>query len=96
MPQEILEYLQTQNPRYMLELAEWASIESCTDDREGLQTFAEVFATRARMLGLEVQHMGPGGARIHARWPVGADAPILMIVRSNGPCCAPIVLKPSK
>ncbi len=79
MPQTILEYLQAQNPRYMLELAEWASIESCTDDREGLQTFAEVFATRARRLGLEVQHVGPGGARIHARWQVGNEAPILLI-----------------
>ncbi|CAA9286395.1 MAG: hypothetical protein AVDCRST_MAG26-3765, partial [uncultured Chloroflexia bacterium] len=34
MPHDILRYLQERNSHYMLELASWASVESCTDDRE--------------------------------------------------------------
>lgn len=79
MSQTTLAYLQAQNQRYMLELAEWASIESCTDDREGLQTFAEVFSTRARLLGMDADQIGPGGARIWARWQVGEGTPILLV-----------------
>ncbi|HZB95996.1 MAG TPA: hypothetical protein VE268_08545, partial [Herpetosiphonaceae bacterium] len=63
MPRDLLQYLQRHTDRYMIELASWASIESCTDDREGLQAFAGLFAERMRDLGMEVQAVGPGGAR---------------------------------
>src|SRR3712207_4001383 len=79
MPQQILRYLQEHNDRYMLELASWASVESCTDDREGLQTMAGLVARRQRDLGLDVEYLGPGGARLWGRWNGGQGAPILLI-----------------
>ena len=79
MPREILQYLQEHNERYMLELASWASVESCTDDRTGLQTFAGLVAHRQRELGLDVEELGPGGARLWGRWNLGEGQPILLI-----------------
>ena len=79
MPQRILHYLQDQNDRYMVELASWASIESCTGDQIGLQAFAELVATRLRGLGLEVEQLGPGATRLWARWPTGDGPPVLLI-----------------
>ena len=79
MSHELLDYLERHTDSYMLELASWASVESCTDDREGLQTFAALLAGRLGRLGLEIEQIGPGGARQLARWPVGEGAPILLI-----------------
>ena len=79
MPHDILRYLQERNSHYMLELASWASVESCTDDREGLQTFSALFANRLRALNLEVEPLGPGGARLLGRWRTGEGAPLLLV-----------------
>src|SRR5919202_2142528 len=79
MEHDILQYLQQHTERYMLELASWASIESCTDDRAGLLAFAGLFAERMRELDLEVEALGPGGARQWGRWQVGEGAPLLLI-----------------
>lgn len=79
MPQDILDYLQTQNHNYMQELAWWAGVESFTGDREGLQEIARLFAARLRGLGFDVETVGPGGARQLGRWQVGAGAPILLL-----------------
>ena len=79
MAHDILRYLQERNNHFMLELASWASVESCTDDREGLQTFSAIFANRVRNLRMEVEPLGPGGARLLARWSAGEGAPILLV-----------------
>ena len=79
MAHDILQYLQQHTERYMLEMASWASIESCTSDREGLLAFAGLFAERMRELDLEVEALGPGGARQWGRWQVGEGAPLLLV-----------------
>ncbi len=79
MGQDILKYIQQHIDRYMLELASWASVESCTGDRDGLQAFAGLFHERLRELGLAVEALGPGGARQWGRWQAGEGAPVLLI-----------------
>ena len=79
MPDALLDYLQNHTNDYMLELASWTSVESWTDDREGLQTFAALLGARLHNLGLDVEQIGPGGARQLARWRVGEGAPVLLI-----------------
>lgn len=79
MPQQILRYLETHLDRYMAELAAWAGIESCTDDRAGLVEFTTLLANRLSTLGLTVEQIGPDATRLWARWETGQGAPILLI-----------------
>ena len=79
MPQSILQHIEHHAERYLVELERWASLESYTGDREGLMLFVEQLAERLRGLGLDVQELGPGGARLLARWECCAGKPLMLV-----------------
>jgi glutamate carboxypeptidase len=79
MSHTIFGYLQQHTPRYIQELAGWAAVESHTGDRTGVVEFAGLVRARLQALGLTVEPLGPGGARLLARRQAGEGAPILVI-----------------
>jgi hypothetical protein len=59
MSDAVLNFLQEHTDTYITELAQWASVESFTEDHDGLGQFAAMLTTRLRGLGLSVDQLGP-------------------------------------
>lgn len=79
MPHTVLGYLQHHTPRYIEELTGWAAIESPTGDQAGLTEFTGRVRARLEGLGLLVEPLGSGGARLLARQTTGEGAPLLLL-----------------
>ncbi len=74
MPDALVGYLSTVD--YAGQLAAWAGIESCSDDRVGLQEFAGVLGERFVAAGADVAPVGD--THLLARWH-GQGQPILLL-----------------
>ncbi len=74
MTDALIRYLQ--DVPFADELIEWATIETCSDDPNGLAHLKQVLHQRFAGLGAEVEQLGD--THLLARWP-GVGKPILML-----------------
>jgi glutamate carboxypeptidase len=74
MPDALIGHLE--NISFASQLAAWASIETCSNDPEGLAQFATVLTDRFTQLGASTEPIGE--THLLARWP-GSGKPLLIL-----------------
>lgn len=74
MPDALTAYLREID--FAAELSEWAAIESCSDDPEGLAAFAAVLRDRLTVSGAQIEPIGD--THLIGRWP-GEGKPLLLL-----------------